>query len=209
MTPENLWTDLLVVLRHIHTFPFMFGTPCWHLWEKKRYQRPTSEFDLRSFPVEYVRIVFQMIETFPVVFLYAALIVTVVFHRVSGFQAPVVTTIGWFREALAWTSRVRRQNSPNSNRDEDSGGVLPKHTATAVLRVKTTQELGEPELQTDQQLEVPEQQVCYYINGVLEQGAMTQATADILEARSGRVFNLITNHSDGPWLDLAGTLEKP
>lgn len=49
------------------------------------------------------------------------------------------------------------------------------------------------------------QEVCYYVNGVVEQGRMVEANATLLEELTGRAFNLVVNPSDGLWLDLLGT----
>lgn len=49
------------------------------------------------------------------------------------------------------------------------------------------------------------QEVCYYVNGVVEQGRMVDANATLLEELTGRAFNLVVNPSDGLWIDLLGT----
>lgn len=66
---RHLLRDLALVRAHLGTLPLLFGSPRWHLAQKRRVRRPYTELWPPYYPVEYCRIACQTLLTLPFVLL--------------------------------------------------------------------------------------------------------------------------------------------
>lgn len=160
---------------HIRTLPALLGLWSWHRTEKHLYPRPQSELDMFAYTSEFVRIAAAAVVTAPVC--------------AAGLAALVT---GMVIEALGGGHRLLELAL-------DSWAWLLSY---AEGRAARTSEQPRTFVSVDAN---GEESVAYYINGIVEQGRMLSASAELLEALTGRAFNLMINPSDGVWLDLAGT----
>lgn len=172
---ESLRRDLALVAAHGHTIPVLLGPAAWHMREKHAYPRPRSELDARAYALEYARIAAAALVTAPLFAVGVAALLA----------ALAVEALGGGRAALdralaawAWVLAAAAGRA---------GG--------APARPRTVVSVGADGVE----------EVCYYVNGIVEQGRMVEASAELLEELTGRAFNLMINPSDGLWLDLAGT----
>lgn len=171
----SLLRDLALVAAHVHTLPALLGLPRWHRREKHQYPRPRSELDVFAYAPEFARIVGAALVTAP----FCAL-------GLAGLAAALlVERLGGGRRMLdlalaAWAWVL---------------SVAAGRASSAPEQPRTFVSVGADGVE----------EVCYYVNGIVEQGRMLEASAEVLEALTGRAFNLMVNPSDGLWLDLAGT----
>ncbi len=180
--------DFFLVLKHLHTLPFVLGTVPWFLCERYRYERPFSELNPKLFPFELCRIVVQAVVSFvPAMAALFFLIVTLCLNwmaeklYISAFHTPL-------RLAIALTNRLINSKffavrSPIDRLRERRAALRNSGFCVAVPK------------------EGPAE-VWIHVNGICEQGAMVDATCTQLKELTGRLVNPFVNVSNGAPLDL-------
>lgn len=179
LSSAGLRRDLSLVAQHLHTLPHLLGNPSWHARDKRGYLRPRSELDATFFAAEQARIAAAAVVTFPLFVIgFVALAVGLAVEAVSGGCGVLDAVLSVFGRVLGWAA--------------GRGGAKSEGRVNVCVLEK---EEGKE----------AEEEVCYFVNGVVEQGRMVEANAEVLEELTGRAFNLFLNPSDGLWLDLIGT----
>eukprot|EP00171_Calliarthron_tuberculosum_P012271 IDg12271t1 len=180
----------------MYTLPFLFGTPAWWLKERHTLLRPLSELQLNLYPAELLRIVVQFAFSLPIALvLTVAVLVGLLLHYISErtgvllLALPLRITLAVLARVLH--ARVLRIPSPTDTAPTGSAGLRDVRSVLYTGRTYVARPRND----------APEE-VWFYINGVIEQGAMVFATADLFQAMTGRMVNTFVNPSNGLPLDL-------
>lgn len=205
---DALYRDVKLVLRHGKTLPLLLGSFEWFTVQRWSFSRPFSELSIRCYPLEYARIILQGVLTFPcaLLILFALLLSLSIYPLysrtgISIFAQPLNVVILILKHLLSQSyfripspdgeppihtnKNIHGSGNLIKSNPEDRSALVPKRTLVAVP--------ADPS-----QL----QEVFYYINGIVEQGAMVQGTALLLYRLTGRMCNVFVNPSQGMGIDL-------
>lgn len=204
----DLHRDLRLVWEHGNTIRLLLGSRAWFCSQRKWIDRPYTELSPRFYPLEYVRIILQGLLTFPL----ALLIVIALVLSLATFELYRRTNCALFAQPfgvvksllqMLLSQRYFRIPSPNGEppKIEDRDG--PRQEGQAGPPVANRADL----VPRRTFIAVPEdsslpKEVFYYINGIVEQGAMVQGTALLLYTLTGRMCNVFVNPSHGIGIDL-------
>lgn len=183
-------------------------------------ERPFSELHVWLYPFETARIVIHGLITFPIfVVILAALVVSLVLFELSVWlqNDALAVPLTKVRALLQWIlSGPIRIPSPNADIPDHGSAGSPPATlgnaaagSAAVTTVAATPRYRRRDDISPRRtyIAVPSQsgqpeEVWYYINGVVEQGAMVSATTELFHEMTGRMCNKLENLSYGLGLDL-------
>jgi hypothetical protein len=221
----NIRRDALLVLRHLYTLPLIVGSPRWHLVDKRNVARPFSELCVKIYPLEFARILLQLVLTTPfaVIFLVALIVTLLIYelhvatgHRYPALAAPLAAVIFVFKHVLS--SKLFRIPSPSGdpppeafdaaaaataptpesfNSDAPASALVPNRTFIAVPAPAPSMSSADPSASA-----AAPNEVWFYINGIVEQGSMVVATTLLLQRATGRMVNVLVNPSNGAGIDV-------
>jgi hypothetical protein len=201
--------DANLVFRHAYTLPYILGTIALPESSKAdaTISRPFSELHVMVYPYEAFRILVQAAGSFLLCIpVWIVLIIGVGLYDLSittgvrSLAYPLEVFVVLVKALINW--RLLRVSSPSgevaTSHNKRSTGV---HEQRMILTPEKTF-IAVPQADDDGSSPQPPNEVFFYINGIVEQGAMVTATSYLFEQMTGRMCNSLQNPSDGIFLDL-------